>query len=551
MRSTEFKVLVVVETAIVGFAAMGAMGILVDRYERARDAFAYQTAVAEATEVFIALLSSTPPTATPTNTFTPTSTPTPTNTPLPTFTPTPTLSPMPTLSPTPSVPPPPTRTATPRPTEGPTPIPWQTVNRCDEIDEPGFYRLGTDLTANGDCIRIKASNIFFDCAKHSIRGTNFSGTGISIRKYGLLNTQTPVYVEIRNCRISNFRDGIYVEAGDKLVIRDNESSNNYDDTDPITRFGKFLGMAEGAGIRVNNTTNSQILNNTTLHQAIGIDVRNSNGVSVRGNTASDNSAWGINFQRTQNSEAVGNTTTDNVRKCTWGAGTVGWGCDAGGIVVQDGSNGNTISNNQVTGRNGNGIFIKAHAMPCGSNNAISGNTIIGVYYNAVELGFCAGNRINNNNMRDGLDGIWLGFAHDTEIRNNTIVNMRNHGIISGNSRGNTVSGNQIINSNEGIYFFTEPYDSSQYAWLPPGDYRSHSNCLCGNTLQSNAIAVHLQDSTFNQVTGNTFINNGRTFLVQGNGDGNNLQGRVPGLSPRLTSAWHLLILAFDNSRGQW
>jgi parallel beta-helix repeat protein len=280
-------------------------------------------------------------------------------------------------------------------------------------------------------------------------------------------------------------------------------------------------------------------------------VRNSNGVSVRGNTASDNSAWGINFQRTQNSEAVSNTTTDNVRKCTWGAGTVGWGCDAGGIVVQDGSNGNTIANNQVTGRNGNGIFIKAHAMPCGSNNAIIGNTITGVYYNAVELGFCAGNRINNNNMRDGLDGIWLGFAHDTEIRNNTIVNMRNHGIISGNSRGNTVSGNQIINSNEGIYFFTEPYDSGQYAWLPPGDYRSYSNCLCGNTLQSNAIAVHLQDSTFNQVTGNTFINNGRTFLVQGNGDGNNLQGRAPGLSPRLTSAWRLPVMVFDISRVRW
>jgi parallel beta-helix repeat protein len=312
-----------------------------------------------------------------------------------------------------------------------------------------------------------------------------------------------------------------------LVIHDNESSNNFDDVDPASRFGKFLGMTEGGGIRLNNTTDSQVLGNTTSTQAIGIDVRNSSGIIVRGNTASNNSAWGINFMRTNNSEASGNTTTDNVRKCTWGAGTVGFGCDAGGIVLQDGSNGNLISNNSVTGRNGNGIFIKAHAMPCGNNNTITGNTISNVLYNSVELGFCAGNRINNNNMRGGTDGIWLGFAHDTEIKGNTIANMSNHGIISSNSRNNTVSGNQIMNSNEGLFFYTEAYDRNAFAFLPAGDYRSYGNCLCSNTLQSNSVAVHLSDSTFNNVTGNTFVSNTRTFLVQGNGDGNNLQGFDP------------------------
>jgi parallel beta-helix repeat protein len=102
--------------------------------------------------------------------------------------------------------------------------------------------------------------------------------------------------------------------------------------------------------------------------------------------------------------------------------------------------------------------------------------------------------------------------------------MQNHGVISLNSRSNTISGNQIISSNEGLYFYSETYDPTAYAWLPPGDYRSYGNCLCGNTFQSNSVAVHLMDSTNNQVTSNVFQNNGRTFLVQGNGDGNNLQG---------------------------
>jgi parallel beta-helix repeat protein len=347
----------------------------------------------------------------------------------------------------------------------------------------------------------------------------------------LLNLQTPANVEVRNCHVSRFVYGIYVEAGDHLVIHNNDSSNNYDDTDPATRFGKFLGMTEGGGIRLNNTTASQVLNNTTLHQAIGIDVRYSSGVSVRGNTASDNSAWGINFLRTQNSDATSNTTVDNVRKCTWGAGTVGYGCDAGGIVIQDGANGITVANNTLTGRNGNGVFIKAHALPCGSNNSILGNTINSVLYNAVELSFCTGNKVNNNQIHGGLDGVWLGFAHDNEIRNNTITGMSNHGIISLNSRSNTISGNQIISSNEGMYFYTEDYDRSAYAWLPAGDYRSFGNCLCGNTLQSNTVAVHLMDSTNNQVTNNTYRDNGRTFLVQGNSDGNNLQGLLPSDAP--------------------
>ena len=385
--------------------------------------------------------------------------------------------------------------------------------------------MANDLTANGECIKIKASYVVFDCAGHTIRGTNDSGYGITIRKYGLLNTQTPAYVEVRNCHVTSFLYGIFVEAGTKLVIHDNDSSNNFDDVDPASRFGKFLGMTEGGGIRLNNTTDSQVLANTTQNQAIGIDVRNSSDVIVRGNTSSNNSAWGINFLRTNSSEASGNTTADNVRKCTWGAGTVGFGCDAGGIVLQDGSNGNLIANNSVTGRNGNGIFIKAHAMPCGNNNTITGNTINSVLYNSVELSFCTGNKVNNNQMRDSLDGVWLGFANNTEIKGNVIANMRNHGVISLNSHGNTVSGNQIINSNEGLYFYSEDYDRKEFSFLSSGDYTSHDNCLCGNTLQNNAVAVHLFDSTGNQVTGNTYQNNARNILTQGRNNGNNLQGQ--------------------------
>lgn len=552
MKNPTFSLVVVVETTIVGLVAMGIFALLVDQYDRAQAYVNEQRISGEATEMFIALLTAVPPTRTPTATGTRTRTPTVTSTSTVTFTPantaTPpiaqTLAPVETPRPTrTSRPPspatvpstdvdsavtaPPTAPPTLRPTRTPAAQGWTSVDKCGVIDGPGSYRVGSDLSASGDCLRVRTSYVVLDCGGHSIRGTNFAGSGIAIQKYGLLNSTVPSYIEVRNCRVSNFKYGIFVESGKSLVIHDNNSSNNYDDTDPATRYGIFLGSADGGGIRVNNTTASAITGNTTLHQAIGIDIRNSSGITVRANTASDNSAWGINFIGVQGSEISGNTTADNVRKCVWGAGTVGYGCDAGGIVLQGGSSGNTVSNNTITGRNGNGVFIKAHAQPCGNNNSIVGNTIRSVLYNAVELGFCSGNHVNGNAIQDGLDGIWLGYSHDTEIRNNTISNMLNHGIISSNSHNNTVTGNQIVNSNEGIYFFSESYDSGAFSWLPQGDYRSHDNCLCANVLDSNGtVGIRLQDSTANQVTNNTFRNNGRTVVVQGNGDGNNMQGNV-------------------------
>jgi parallel beta-helix repeat protein len=259
-------------------------------------------------------------------------------------------------------------------------------------------------------------------------------------------------------------------------------------------------------------------------------VRTSTNVKIQGNTSSNNSAWGVNLMRTQTSEISGNATVDNVRRCTWGAGTVGFGCDAGGIAIQDGSNGILIANNTVTGKNGNGIFIKAHAMPCGNNNTIVNNTIRNVLYNAVELGFCTGNKVNNNTISGGLDAIWMGFSQNTEIKGNSINGMSNHGIISGNSHNNIVSGNTVVSSNEGLYFFTDDYDRVAFGFLQPGDYKSHDNCLCSNTLQSNNIAVHLKDSTNNQISSNVFQGNQRTILMQGNSGGNRIQNNTGWLS---------------------
>ncbi len=471
----------------------------------------------------------TEPTIRPTDEIPPTSVPI-------TFTPAPTQPPRPTRTPRPAQP---TRTPAPdepQPTAAPpTEKPPSdaglafAIHGCGAITKAGGYYLTGGVGGDGDCINIRASDVILDCKGNTIQGVSFNGVGIVVRKLGILGNERPKNIEIRNCNVSGYRYGIYVEGSSGVNIHHNVLTRNFDDVDG-RRYGIFLGMVEGGGIRLNESDNGRVENNNANTQAIGIDIRSSNAIHVRNNDSSNNSAWGINLVKTTNSEVSGNTTNGNVRYCTWGAGVVGPGCDAGGITMQDGSSGNHILNNEVGSGNGNGIFIKAHGVPCGNNNVIAGNHIHDIMYNAIELGFCTGNQIVGNNLHNSIDGIWMGFSKGNVIKDNTIANMNNHGIIVLNSLENEVSGNQIINTREGIYFFWEQKNPGEFWWLDVNQFPSRNNRIFNNTLRDNASSgIFLQDSTDNQVHNNVFANNAKNIKMQGNTNGNDIRDNQEGL----------------------
>lgn len=400
---------------------------------------------------------------------------------------------------------------------------------CGALNAPGLYRLATSLTSKWDCIQIYSDNVIFDCQGYSLNGTDANGYGVVVHQIGNVLSQRAAHnIEIRNCKSSNHKYGIFVDAADNLYIHDNTLTDNFRDTDERS-FGQFLGLAEGGGMRIGSTTNALIANNQADNSAIGIDVRNSTGVMVRGNHAAKNTAWGVHFYNVQFSEISDNTTADNLRYCTWGSGTVGPGCDAGGIMLQSGSSRNVIKNNTITGSNGNGIFVKAHGTPCGDGNVISGNTVSGSLYNAIELSFCRDNKIQENRINNSLDGIWLGFAQNNAVTGNQLQDLGNHGVISWNSSDNNISTNKIVNSREALYFYSSDYDREQFFFVQgsPEDHTSRGNCLCDNTLLSNAVAaIHLNNSLKNQITQNHLTNNGINFIMEGNTAGNIIQDNV-------------------------
>lgn len=400
---------------------------------------------------------------------------------------------------------------------------------CGALNAPGLYRLATSLSSQWDCIQINSDNVIFDCQGYALNGTEWNGYGVVVHQIGnVLSQRPPRNIEIRNCKSEKHKYGIFVDAADNLYIHDNELSNQFRDTDE-RNFGQFLGLTEGGGMRIGTTTNALIENNRTDNSAIGIDIRNGSGITVRGNTSHANTAWGIHLYNVQFSQVERNTTTDNLRYCTWGNGTVGPGCDAGGIMLQSGSSRNVIKDNIITGANGNGIFIKAHGTACGDGNTISGNTISGSLYNAVELSFCRDNKIEANKISNSLDGIWLGFATNNALVGNEITDLANHGVISWNSSENNISTNTIINSREALYFYTGEYDREQFFFVQgtPEDHVSRGNCLCDNTLLNNAVAaIHLSNSLRNQITENRLTNNGVNFVMEGNTAGNIIENNV-------------------------
>lgn len=400
---------------------------------------------------------------------------------------------------------------------------------CGAITSPGLYRLAQSLASQWDCIQIYSDNVIFDCQGYSLNGTDLNGYGVIVHQIGNVLSQRPAHnIEIRNCKSAKHKYGIFIDAADNLYIHDNTLDNNFRDTDE-RNFGQFLGLAEGGGMRIGSTTNALVYENRTDNSAIGIDVRNSTGITVRGNTANTNTAWGVHFYNVQDSEISENTTTDNLRYCAWGNGTVGPGCDAGGIMLQSGSSRNLIKDNTITGSNGNGIFVKAHGTPCGDGNTIANNTISGSLYNAIELSFCRDNKIQENHVSNSLDGIWLGFAQNNAVTGNQLQDLGNHGIISWNSEDNNVSTNKIVNSREALYFYSSGYDRQQFFFVQgsPEDHTSRGNCLCDNTILSNAVAaIHLNNSLKNQITQNHLTNNGINFIMEGNTAGNIIQDNV-------------------------
>ena len=250
---------------------------------------------------------------------------------------------------------------------------------------------------------------------------------------------------------NNIESGILIENSDVYFIIENCTVYN-------------SGYFPDAGIKLNNITNSHLINNDCSSNYNGIYLYNSKNITISGNTVNNNAEYGINLYHSNNNTVLGNIANNNFY----------------GIDLYH-SNNNTISGNDADLNNIYGLYLSYS-----NNNTVSGNN---ANYNKVYGIHLYNNTINNilgNTADHNLYGISLTSSYYNIISGNIANLNHDNGLDLSDSDNNTISGNTAFNNdNIGIKLSD-----------------SDNNTVSGNTADQNLWGIHLNNSDNNSISGN-------------------------------------------------
>jgi parallel beta-helix repeat protein len=167
------------------------------------------------------------------------------------------------------------------------------------------------------------------------------------------------------------------------------------------------------------------------------------------------------------------------------------------------SNNNTLTGNNVSNNNEEGIILSSS-----SNNIITGNNVssngvfplssngVGIYLYSSSNNTITGNNVNSNGvcfLSCNGAGIALTLSSNNTITGNNACNNKDSGISLWYSSNNTITGNNACNNNGNgfwIWFF------------------SNNNTITGNNVNNNSInGIGLSFSSNNHIYLNNFISN--------------------------------------------
>jgi len=292
---------------------------------------------------------------------------------------------------------------------------------------------------------------------------NGSATGVEAHNWAWAEDQDwctgtgslndPYVIENLSIDGNNQTTCIEIHNSDKvLIIRNCTVFNSRSESDP------------GAGIWLENVTNSILSNNECFENAYGIFMEQCSYNTITENTASNNAWAGIHIFQCINNTISNNIANNNVGVEFESIGICLWLCDF-----------NNVSEN-VANYNKYGIWLSSQVTIWGShNNTISNNT---ASYNEVVI---------------VLYGI-LGRCYDNLVSGNIVSNNLNYGIRVSRSPQNIFCKNTIEdNENDGIYLYKE----------------SHNNTISENIIKNNGqIGLKIGNQSYwNLIYYNCFIGN--------------------------------------------
>jgi len=399
------------------------------------------------------------------------------------------------------------------------------------------YTLQNNITnlAAWTCITVNANNVVIDCNGYTLTGpltggyppTNTGGIYVSGR----------TNVTVKNCIITKYGAGIYLNSGGQHTLTNNILYSNfiginaYMSSNNVLTQNKAYNNTQAGIIVAAGSNNVLTQNNVYSNTANGIGITQSSiGNTLTSNTVNNNGQFGLTVQMSSQATTIDNTVCGNTMNDIYvdSPGSTGDNtCD----VSKSFFDGSAVTCSRscpipITGCQVLDTYGATYALQNDIPNAMGG--CFPIIAPDVTLD-CNGKTITGPNGGEGIivqassgaivknciitnfaNGIHLMMAQNSQLINNTANNNTADGIVLDmNSNLNTLTGN-TANNNAAYGIFI---------------YSSSNNVLTGNTASKNAqIGIRLQQGSSNNVLNNNYACSNVIFDIQTMGNANSNTG---------------------------
>lgn len=395
-----------------------------------------------------------------------------------------------------------------------------TITDCTVIDQSGSYELGSNLSSDGTCIEITASDVHLDGQGHTLDNTNTSaaGTGIEVNATnGRLSNVTITDVRLTSWAWSGFGNigvAVRMDHVDDASITDLNVTGadrglRLVNVTNSTITGNEITQANNRGVYMDQRSDNNTFTSNTIRQADnrGLLVHSSSNNTFEDNeiagSGDDNVrlAFGSNWNTFVDNEisqsgylehciSVGTANSNLVFRHN----TID-GCGGQGVSLSQSGENFSIVDNTVNGTNNHGIRVNRL-----SNATIANNTVSGAGGHGINVQRSANHTVVDNDVRENERfGINLNDVNTTAVRNNTVADNENGGLrlVSG-SANNTVAGNTVLN-----------YPRPGVVTFPTGIrlQSAEYNELRNNTVENSHIGIEVNESADDNTLVDNRVNN--------------------------------------------
>jgi len=382
---------------------------------------------------------------------------------------------------------------------------------------PGRYRIADPgergvLIAAGSGTRIDLSGVTLESGDSLPE--RYVGVGIASRGVDAVTVLGGTVRGYRfGIRLEGGRDhrlsGIDVSGSRRQLLRSTEQ--RADSADRLDLTGLDASDGYGAGVLLRGTVSAAVTGVIAHSAQNGIGLVDATGSYVSGNDLSDNSGWAVHLFRSSHNTILRNDAS-RTRRCPAPAD-----CGAAAILLREGSDSNTIAENDLTA-SAMGVLVTGQRP---LTRPSVGNL---VYRNDASLAglvaFAARATLALSFVENRADSAGAGFEliglHGGRLRSNTIIGARRGGVLVSHGGDTSIEGNVVLGGSVGIAVSADGGPGTAGRGFRIDD----------NLLNGVGRGIVLRGITESRVRGNVFDGVSDGLVVDGAGHATEVSGNV-------------------------